>query len=254
LIVCSGAVAPDHLAALCGEVVGCGRCPRLVEWRERVPPRAAFATERYWRRPVPGFGDPRASVVVVGLAPAAHGANRTGRMFTGDRSGDWLFRALWRAGFADRPDSRSADDGLELRGIWVTAAVHCAPPDNRPTVAERDACRPYLVRELGLLGAAPVVVALGGFATDAVASVHGLSPRPRFAHLAEHPLPAGRLLLCSYHPSQQNTFTGRLTEEMFDAVFTRAREAAGSLRPAARRAGGAAPRRRSPASASGSPG
>ena len=225
-----------------------------MEWRERVAPRASYATERYWRRPVPGFGDPRPTVVVVGLAPAAHGGNRTGRMFSGDRSGDWLFRALWRAGFADRPESRSAGDGLRLRGVWVTAAVHCAPPDNKPTVAERDACRPYLVRELGLLDAAPVVVALGGFAAGAVASIYGLAPKPRFAHLAEHPLPGGRLLVCSYHPSQQNTFTGRLTEQMFDEVFRRAREAAGSVRPAASQAGAAAPRRRSRASASGSRG
>jgi uracil-DNA glycosylase len=185
-------------------------------------PRAAFAADVYWGRPVPGWGDPAATLVVVGLAPAAHGANRTGRMFTGDRSGDWLYRALWRAGYADRPESVSAADGLHLQGAWVTAAVRCAPPGNKPAPAERDACRPYLARELALLDRAVVVVALGAFACDAVASVYGLSPRPHFGHLAQHALPDGRTLVCSYHPSQQNTFTGRLTEEMLDAVFRRA--------------------------------
>ena len=219
-------VAPDRLGALREEVVACRRCPRLVAWRETVPARAAFAGDDYWRRPVPGFGDPHASVVIVGLAPAAHGANRTGRMFTGDRSGEWLFRALWRAGFCDRAESRSAGDGLELRGAWITAAVRCAPPANKPEADERDACRPFLVEELALLERAAVLVALGRLAADAVSAVYGLTPRARFGHLAEHRLPDGRLLVCSYHPSQQNTFTGKLTEPMLDAVFARAREAA----------------------------
>jgi uracil-DNA glycosylase family 4 len=214
------------LGRLEAEITACRRCQRLVAWREGVArrPRAAFAGEPYWARPVPGFGDPAARLVVVGLAPAAHGANRTGRIFTGDRSGDWLYRALWRAGYANQPTSVSADDGLELDGVWVTAAVRCAPPDNRPTPTERANCLGYLERELGLLGAARVVVALGGLATAVVSSVFGLRPRPRFGHLAEHPLPGGRTLVCSYHPSQQNTFTGRLTEGMLDAVFSRARE------------------------------
>jgi uracil-DNA glycosylase family 4 len=161
--------------------------------------------------------------VVVGLAPAAHGANRTGRVFTGDRSGDWLFRALFRAGYASRPESVSRSDGLRLEGAWVTAAVRCAPPANKPDRAERDACAGYLRTELTLLTESRVLVALGQFATFALADLVGLRPRPRFAHLAEHPLPDGRLLLCSYHPSQQNTFTGKLTEPMLDAVFERAR-------------------------------
>jgi uracil-DNA glycosylase len=207
------------------EIVGCRRCPRLVAWRESVAaaPRASFAGQAYWGRPLPGFGDPRARLAVVGLAPAAHGGNRTGRVFTGDRSGDWVFGALWRAGYANQPQSVSVDDGLRVRGAWVTAAVRCAPPGNRPTTDERDACLPYLGRELALLRSLRVVVALGGFACSALAQVLDVRPRPRFAHLAEHPLPGRRVLLCSYHPSQQNTFTGTLTEEMFDAVFARAR-------------------------------
>ena len=204
--------------------MSCRRCPRLVEWREQVPPRAAFRAERYWRRPVPGFGDPGATVLVVGLAPAAHGANRTGRMFTGDRSGDWLYRAMWRAGFANRPESRAADDGLELTGAWVTASVRCAPPANKPAPAERAECLGYLREEMALLGQVRVVVALGRLACDTLSALYGLTPRPRFAHLAEHDLGDGRVLVCSYHPSQQNTFTGKLTEPMLDAVFERARE------------------------------
>ncbi|HMD44563.1 MAG TPA: uracil-DNA glycosylase [Acidimicrobiales bacterium] len=225
-----GPCAPDELADLEGRIVECRRCPRLVAWRESVAasPRASFAGEVYWGRPVPGFGDPAATVAVVGLAPAAHGANRTGRVFTGDRSGDWLFGALYRAGYANQPTSVGRDDGLELTGAWVSAVVRCAPPANKPTPVERDACSPYLARELELLGSLRVLVALGQFAAQALASLCGLRPRPRFGHLVEAPLPDGRVLLCSYHPSQQNTFTGTLTTEMFDAVFARARVLAGT--------------------------
>ena len=199
-----------------------------MEWRERVAveKRAAFRDQRYWGRPVPGFGDAHAELVVVGLAPAAHGGNRTGRMFTGDRSADWLYRALHRVGYANQPVSEHRDDGLRLSGAYVTAAVRCAPPGNRPTTGERDNCSPYLERELTLLHDARVVVALGGFACGVLASLAGLRPRPRFGHGVEAALPGGRTLLCSYHPSQQNTFTGRLTEAMFDAIFDRARELA----------------------------
>jgi len=220
------------LGTLESEVVACRRCPRLVSWREQVAKekRAAFADEEYWGRPVPSFGDPEPLVIIVGLAPAAHGANRTGRMFTGDRSGDWLYRALHRAGFANQEESRSASDGLSLQHAFVTAAVRCAPPDNKPTVAERDACRPFLERELELLlPRARVVVALGGFAYAQVLRIlkdtgHPIpSPRPRFGHCAEVTLGPQLSLLASYHPSQQNTFTGRLTEQMFDTVWARAR-------------------------------
>ena len=225
------------------EVVACRACPRLVEWRERVARdrRAAFREESYWGRPVPSFGDPEARILIVGLAPAAHGANRTGRMFTGDRSGDWLFRALHRAGFSDRPVSGSRDDGLSLIGAWLTAAVHCAPPDNRPTPDERRRCRRYLEAELtALLPRLRAIVTLRSFAWNQVyrtASALGLPvprPRPAFGHGAEAPLAEARArgggghlpVLGSYHPSQQNTFTGRLTEPMFDAVWSRARELA----------------------------
>ena len=226
----------DSLAAVQREVASCRRCPRLVSWREEVARtgRASYAGQVYWGRGVPGFGDPGAALVVVGLAPAAHGANRTGRMFTGDRSGDWLFAALHRAGFASMPTSTSRDDGLTLAGAYVTATVHCAPPANKPEPAERAACAPYLARELSLLRRGVVVVALGQVAWQAVTSHCGLRPRPAFAHLAESPLPGRRVLLGSYHPSQQNTFTGKLTTEMFDAVFARARlviDEAGRGRP-----------------------
>mgnify|MGYP001470851923 CR=1 FL=1 len=216
------------LAALEREVINCRRCPRLVAWREEVGrvKRAAYASEEYWARPLPGFGDPAARVLIVGLAPAAHGGNRTGRIFTGDRSGDWLFAALWRAGFANQPESVALGDGLRLTGCYVAAAVRCAPPANKPLPSERDNCLPYLVRELSLLGGVRVIVCLGSFAWDAALRVLNASrPRPRFGHGAETSVADYGLLGC-YHPSQQNTFTRRLTEEMLDRVFERARELA----------------------------
>jgi uracil-DNA glycosylase family 4 len=217
------------LEVLAREITSCRSCPRLVAWREQVAieRRAAFRHEVYWGRPVPGFGDPDATTIVVGLAPAAHGANRTGRVFTGDRSGDWLFAALHRAGYANQPESRTADDGLRLRGAWVAAAVRCAPPANRPTPDERDRCLPYLRRELDLLSHGRVLVALGQFAFDVVCRLEGVRPRPRFGHGVE--VAAGtRTVIGCYHPSQQNTFTGRLTEPMLDAVLGRARALDGS--------------------------
>ncbi len=218
----------DSLELVADEVAHCRACPRLVEWRERVAAekRAAYADWAYWGRGVPAFGDPSAAVAVVGLAPAAHGANRTGRMFTGDRSGEWLYRALHRAGFASQPTSVSIDDGLELRGAIITAPVKCAPPANKPTPVERDNCSHFLARELALVQPT-VLVALGGFAYQALCAHIGIRPRPKFGHGVEVPLSDGRTILCSYHVSQQNTFTGKLTEDMLDAVFTRARELAG---------------------------
>jgi uracil-DNA glycosylase family 4 len=217
----------DRLDVLATAVVACSRCPRLVAWREQVATekRAAFRDETYWARPVPGFGDPAARIVVIGLAPAAHGANRTGRVFTGDRSGEWLFRALHRAGLANQPTSTRVDDGLRLRGTWVTAPVKCAPPDNRPLPAERDACARFLARELAVLEPT-VVVCLGAFGFDAACRHYEVRPRPRFGHGVEVAVAEGPVLLCSFHPSQQNTFTGRLTEPMLDAVFRRAAELA----------------------------
>ena len=188
--------------------------------------RAAFADEDYWGKPVPGFGDPEASVYVLGLAPAAHGGNRTGRVFTGDRSGDWLFASMYRTGFANRPESLHAGDGLELRGAWVAAAVRCAPPANKPLPEERDNCLPYAAEELRLIEPA-VIVCLGKFAWDAACVLLGIRPRPRFGHLAEHHTEGGPVLLGSFHPSQQNTFTGKLTEPMLDAVFEEARKISG---------------------------
>jgi uracil-DNA glycosylase family 4 len=225
-----------ELASLAAEVSACRRCPRLVAWREQVARerRAAFAQEQYWGRPLPGFGDPSARLLLLGLAPAAHGANRTGRMFTGDRSGDFLFAALARNGLANRPVSSARGDGLVLRDVWITAAVRCAPPANRPTPAERDACLPWSVRELGLLANVRVVVCLGAFAWAAALRLTAMlagpdvpppRPRPRFAHGAELSGEPYSLLGC-YHPSQQNTFTGRLTEPMIDAVLARARNLA----------------------------
>lgn len=211
------------------EIETCRQCPRLVEWREQVAreKRAAYRDETYWGRPVPGFGDPDARIVVVGLAPAAHGANRTGRVFTGDRSGDWLYRAMWRAGLANQPTSVSADDGLELSDAWVTSPVRCAPPANKPTPAERDSCHPFFVRELALLARTKVYVVLGQFAYQALTSHFGCKPRPKFGHGVEVPLDDGATIIASFHVSQQNTFTGRLTEPMIDGVFGRAVELAG---------------------------
>jgi uracil-DNA glycosylase family 4 len=227
-------VSPAELDALESEIVDCRRCSRLVAWREEVArvKRAAFAAEEYWGRPLPGFGDPDARVVVLGLAPAAHGGNRTGRVFTGDRSGDWLFAALHRAGLANQALSVSRNDGLRLRGCWVTAAVRCAPPANKPTPEERDTCLPYLGQELRLLKRARVLVCLGSFAWAAglrTLDQMGLGlprPRPRFGHGSEAPIGEYALLGC-FHPSQQNTFTGKLTEPMLDGVLRRARELAG---------------------------
>ncbi|HVF90233.1 MAG TPA: uracil-DNA glycosylase [Blastocatellia bacterium] len=224
-----------------GEMVDCFRCPRLVEWREQVSREKVrrFLDEEYWGRPVPSFGDPSARLLVVGLAPAAHGGNRTGRVFTGDRSGDWLYRALHRAGFANQPTSTHIDDGLELRGCYISAVIHCAPPANKPLPEEVMNCRPFLLREIEALVDLSVVVALGKIAFDAafnafaaISRADGSSPddkrrargRPAFGHGAEFPIGGAMTLLGSYHPSQQNTFTGKLTEPMLDAVFSRARE------------------------------
>ncbi len=220
-------------AALAAEIADCRRCPRLVEWRERVAreKRAAFREWEYWGRPIPGFGDLGARLLVLGLAPAAHGANRTGRVFTGDRSGDFLFAALHRAGYANQAHAVALDDGLELRDCFITATVRCAPPANKPLPSEKAACRLWLERELGLLTRARVVLCLGAFAWDAALTTPAVlggpapRPRPKFGHGAE--LDAGeRVLLGCFHPSQQNTFTGRLTAEMMDEVLARGRELA----------------------------
>ncbi len=218
----------DAWEKLNDDVVNCRKCPRLVWWREKVAAekRAAFRDWTYWGRPLPGFGEKAARLMALGLAPAAHGGNRTGRIFTGDRSGDWLYRALYRAGFANQPTSVSRDDALELRGAYVTAAVRCAPPGNKPTPQERDNCSRYLQREFGLLEELRVIVALGRFAYDATAAALGLHGRLPFGHGVEWRLPDGRVVLCSYHPSQRNTFTSLVTEEMFDGIFRRARELA----------------------------
>lgn len=217
---------PDSIEAVQAEVSVCTKCPRLVAWREQAavqaPPR--FRRQTYWARPLPGFGDPRARLLVVGLAPAAHGGNRTGRIFTGDRSGEWLYRALYKAGFANQAVSLHPGDGLELRDCYIAAVVRCAPPANKPAPSERDNCLPYLVREISLLTGLQVVVALGSFAWDGVlralagAGIAIPAPKPRFGHGVIHTV-GGYKLLGSYHPSQQNTFTGRLTERAFDSVF-----------------------------------
>ena len=233
------------LGLLHHEITGCRACPRLVEWREQIArdKRAMFAGDEYWGKPVPGFGDPAASIVVVGLAPAAHGANRTGRVFTGDRSGDWLFRSMHTAGLANQPQSVSRDDGLRLDSAYVTAAVRCAPPANKPTTTERDECAHWLIDELVLLPNLRVAVVLGSFGYQALwttlkAGGRTLpTPRPKFGHGVVVELEKGRAeamaphlthIVCSFHPSQQNTFTGRLTEPMLDDVFTRAIELAGT--------------------------
>jgi uracil-DNA glycosylase family 4 len=237
----AGADRKSSLQRVEARIVRCRLCPRLVEYRERIgrEKRRAFRDHTYWARPVPGFGDPAARLVVVGLAPAAHGGNRTGRVFTGDRSGDWLYRAMHRAGFANQPLSVSRDDGLELRRAYVTAAARCAPPDNKPTPEELTSCRGYLVEELAVLrsGAGArkplVVLALGAIALGAALGtleaigIAPVRPRPRFGHAAEYRVADDVVLLCSYHPSQQNTQTGVLTEAMLDRVFARARELVG---------------------------
>jgi uracil-DNA glycosylase family 4 len=224
------------LREIAAEVVECRLCPRLVAWREETARTkvARFAHDEYWARPVPGFGDPRARIVIVGLAPAAHGGNRTGRIFTGDRSGDFLFAALHRAGLANQPTSTHRDDGLRLRGVYVTAINRCAPPGNRPTPEEPDNCLPYLVRELKALREIRVAIALGsfawaGFLRAAAALGHVVKPRPHFGHGAEADVGPYVLLGC-FHPSQQNTFTGKLTEDMVDAVIRRGRALAGLAR------------------------
>src|SRR5215207_7278810 len=225
----------SELERLCEEVTSCRKCPRLVEWREAcaADPPKRHRGEAYWGRPLNGFGDPDARLAIVGLAPAAHGANRTGRMFTGDRSGEWLYAALHRAGLSNRAASERRDDGLRLRGAYVTAVNRCPPPANRPTPAERDNCLPYLARELALLGRARVLVALGAFAWDgALRALRELGnevprPKPRFGHGAEVEVGPFTLLGC-FHPSQQNTLTGRLTEAMMDAILARARELGGA--------------------------
>ena len=226
-----GDARPTALAALNADIVTCRACPRLVEWRERVAveKRAAYSDHDYWGRPVPSFGDPNAWMLLLGLAPGAHGSNRTGRQFTGDRSGIWLFAALHRAGLSDRAESVARDDGLKLNGVWITASVRCAPPANKPNTEEWANCRPFLDRELDALTGVKVILALGGFSFGRALQVlkaRGLevpTPRPKFGHGAEVPLD-GVTLLGSYHPSQQNTFTGRLTEAMLDDVLGRAKE------------------------------
>jgi uracil-DNA glycosylase len=219
----------DSLEQIRDDVVGCRACPRLVEWREQVAREkvARFASQEYWGKPVPGWGDPEAPILILGLAPAAHGGNRTGRIFTGDRSGDFLFASLHRTGFANQPTSVSVDDGLRLRGVYIAAVNRCAPPANKPTPQERDTCLPYLEREIAVLGDLGVVVALGALAWDgalrAISALgHSMKPRPRFGHLAEVRVGPFVLVGC-FHPSQQNTFTGKLTAAMLDDVFERAR-------------------------------
>ena len=224
------------LTALTDEIVACRRCPRLVEWRERVAREkvARFRDEPYWGRALPGFGDPDGRILLIGLAPAAHGGNRTGRVFTGDKSGDFLWAALHAEGLADRPSSRRADDGLTLTDTYIAAAVRCAPPLNKPTNEERDACAPFLAREIGLLSELRVIVALGQFGWDAALRVlttlgHPTKPKPRFGHAVAYEVGPYRLL-GSYHPSQQNTFTGRLSASMFQEVIAQARSSAADAR------------------------
>jgi len=213
------------LVKLGNEIHRCEQCPRLVRWTRLVAQekRAAYADEKYWGKPVAGFGDPNARIVVLGLAPGAHGANRTGRVFTGDRSGEWLFAAMHRAGLANQAESQNIGDGLTLSDAWVTVAVRCAPPGNKPTPTEQRSCQPFLERELELLGEARVIVCLGSFALRVMSDILGLKPLPKFAHGAV--VDAGKYtLVCSYHPSQQNTFTKKLTRQMLDEVFDAAKK------------------------------
>lgn len=221
-----------EIASLQNEQAQCRRCPRLVAWREQVAREKVkrFAEEEYWGKPVPSFGDPNARVLIVGLAPAAHGGNRTGRIFTGDRSGDWLFRALHKAGFANQPASQHREDGLRLKDCYITATCHCAPPANKPMPLEMRNCRPFLLREMELLPRVRIVVALGKIGFEAALAAFGeiyekeYSPKPKFKHGVEFQLTEKVTLLGSFHPSQQNTFTGRLTEPMFDGIFRRAKQ------------------------------
>ena len=223
----------DTIKQLNEIILQCTKCPRLVRWREAVatkPPRR-YLGEKYWAKPLLGFGDPKARVLIVGLAPAAHGGNRTGRMFTGDRSGDWLYGALHTAGFANQPDSKHPDDGLRLNDCYITAAVHCAPPENKPSLIEFKRCRPYLVQELELFQRLRVVIVLGKIAFDSFLAAYQAKggmlpkPRPKFGHGIAMDFPDGIRLICSYHPSQQNTFTGKLTKPMFQSIFDQARAA-----------------------------
>ena len=210
----------DELAKLAIEIIDCHKCSRLVKWREKVSieKRAAYVTESYWGKPIVGFGDKQAQILVLGLAPGAHGANRTGRVFTGDRSGDWLYRALHKAGLASQPESVSVIDGLTLQNVWITSAVRCAPPANKPTPNERKKCSSFLTRELSYLNTVQVIVCLGSFSFQAICDELKIRPRPKFGHgvVVSHDK---YKVVCSYHPSQQNTFTGKLTEKMFDSVF-----------------------------------
>jgi uracil-DNA glycosylase family 4 len=237
-------MSADQLARVRADVVACRACPRLVAWREQVAREktARFADETYWGRPVPGFGDPNARVLIVGLAPAAHGGNRTGRIFTGDRSGDFLYSSLHRAGLANQADSRSLEDGLVLTQAYVTAVNRCAPPGNKPTPDERDRCLPFLGRELEALSELRVVVALGAYAWDGIlralaALGHASKPKPRFGHGAEAVVGPFTIVGC-FHPSQQNTFTGKLTPPMMDAVITMASRLAKVGAPDRRRGSG----------------
>jgi uracil-DNA glycosylase family 4 len=223
----------NRLRQLQQTVTACRKCPRLVRWRQAVakkPPRR-YQGQKYWAKPLPGFGDRAAQLLIVGLAPAAHGGNRTGRLFTGDRSGDWLYGALHTAGFANQPESVHRDDGLQLTGCYITAAVRCAPPENKPSRIEFERCRPYLVKEIELFKSVRVVIVLGKIAFDSFLAAYQESggivpkPRPRFGHGASIVLSNGLILICSYHPSQQNTFTGKLTQPMFDSIFEKAKAA-----------------------------
>ena len=224
-------VSYTDLSQLQQKIVRCNRCPRLVEWRKRVAQEkvARFEKWKYWGKPVPSFGDPHAHLLIVGLAPAAHGGNRTGRMFTGDRSGDWLYRALHKFGFANQPASISKDDGLELVDCYITASARCAPPQNKLLPEELKNCRPFLLNELKLLSNVRVIIALGKLAFDTVydafreLEITSMQKRPLFGHGKEYALNEHQTLIASFHPSQQNTFTGKLTEKMFDEIFKRAR-------------------------------